>query len=178
MVRLGGRGALVDERTQVGWLLQIQLARAALGWVAGGVERVGDEGAVSATAFGLELGQGEHLNDNAAQLSSCLGAFDLRYERLAVEVIELLVQDGDEHHVLATGMLQVSQCSEHFLAQEAVGPAGVGLAGALRHRLRLDLGPDECQASQHRDAVDEIGVVLGQLGWVTVALTHMVEVSL
>ena len=40
-----------------------------------------------------------------------------------------LVEDGHEHHVLAACVLQMGQSADHFLAEQAVGRAQIGLAG-------------------------------------------------
>ena len=75
-------------------------------------------------------------------------------------------------------MLQVHERAQHLGAQQAVGTARVRLASALGHGLWLGLGPDQRQACKDRDAVDEVGVVLGKLSRIAIPLADMLVVRL
>ena len=137
-----------------------------------------DEGAVRATVLGLDFRQGHDLIDDAGQFQAGLAAFDLRHENLAVEVIEALVQDGDEHHVLAACVLQVGERTDHFLAEQAIGRAQIGLAGAVAHGPRLRLAPRKTLARQLRDRVEEKGQIAVKDGRVTKLLNDVIKVRL
>ena len=77
--------------------------------------------------------------DDAGQLEPGLRAVDLRDEDLAIEVVELLVEDPDEPDVLAARVLEVGEPGDHLAPVQPVGAAHVRLAGLLRMRLRLTL---------------------------------------
>jgi hypothetical protein len=61
------------------------------------------------------------------------------WKMLAVEVVELLVEDADEPDVLAARVLEVGEPGDHLAAMQAVGAANVGLAGLLGEGLGLPL---------------------------------------
>ena len=86
-------------------LQQVEATAAVFGREAVGIDGVRDECAVGTTVVGLDLGQRHDLINDAGQLQTGLAAFDLRHEHLAVVVIEPFVEDGHEHHVLASGVL-------------------------------------------------------------------------
>ena len=159
-------------------LQQVEATAAVFGRKAVGIDGVGDEGAVGAAVLGLDLGQRHDLVDDAGQLQAGFAAFDLRDEHLAVVVIEPLVEDRHEHHVLAACVLQMSQCADHFLAEQAIGRAQVGLAGAVADGTRLRLAPREALAGQLGDRIEKEGLVAVELRRVAKLLDDVVVVRL
>ena len=119
-----------------------------------------------------DLGHDDDLVDDAGKLVAGLGALDLGGEDPAIEVVELLVEDADEPDVLIARVLQVREPGDHLLAVQTVGAAHVGLAVAVRERLRLTLAPLEAEPPRDRDRVDEHGLVTIERGRITEALGH------
>ena len=78
-----------------------------------------------------------------------------------VEVIGLLLEDGDVDDVFVPDVLQVRERRDHFLAQQAVSAPTIRLSVLLAEGLRLGLAPGEAQAREHGQTVDEVGVVFG-----------------
>ena len=83
---------------------------------------------------------GDDFIDDAGQLEAGLGAVDLRHEDLAVEVIELFVEDPDQPDVLVTDMLQLGEPPDQFAGMQAIGATRVRLAGFFGEGLWLTLG--------------------------------------
>ena len=139
------------------FLDEVEAAGAILGGIAPGVQRLADEDAVEDVLSPCvrHLGHRQDFIDDARQLETGLRAVDLRHVDLAVEVIELLVEDADEEHVLRARMLKVRDPADHLAAVQPVGAADVRLAGLLGEGLGLLLGPLEAQATGDRDRVDE-----------------------
>ena len=161
------------------WLLdRIEPPGAVLGGVAPCVQRVADEGAVTGAVIGLQLGQGDDLIDDAGQFQAGFGAVDLQGEHAAIEVVQPLIEDADEPHVLAARVLQVGQPADHFLAHQPIRTPAVGFAGLLGVGLGLALAPLQAQATGHGDGIDEHGVVLVQYGRIAEARAHGIEVGL
>ena len=103
--------------------------------------------AIADAAVGLQLRHGDHLIDDPRQLEPGLGAIDLRLEDLAIEVVELLVEDPDKPDVLGPRVLQMGEPADHLAAVQPVGTAHIRLAGLLRQRLGLALAPPESTAA-------------------------------
>jgi len=57
------------------------------------------------------------------------------------EVVGDLLEDADEHHVLAAHMLELMQPHQHLAGMQSVGAAQILRAGTLRARFRLLLSP-------------------------------------
>lgn len=177
--RRPGRAAdLVHQPAEMGFLDRIEPPAAVLGRIAPGIDGVADEGPVRLAALIGHLRHGDDLIDDAGQLVAGLGAFDLRHEHAAVEVVQLLVEDADKPDVLGAGVLQVGQPSDHLAAVQPIGTAAVGAAGAIREGFRLALAPLQAQAPRHCDAVDEHGVVAVQRCRLAEAVAHRVEMGL
>src|SRR3546814_19682703 len=96
-----------------------------------------------------DLHHRDDLIDNAGQFQGGFGAFDLRAEHLAVEVIELFVEDSDQPDVLVTDMLQLGEPPDQFAGMQAISTPRVGLAGFFGEDLRLPLGPLHTQTPTH-----------------------------
>ena len=69
---------------------------------------------------------------------------------LAIEVVELLVEDPDEPDVLGPRVLEMGEPCDHLAAMQAVGAADVGLAGLFREGLRLPLATTGSTAARQR----------------------------
>ena len=91
--RCCGRPDLCHQATEMGFFDLSQAAGAILGRKAPGVDRLADKGAIRLAVIGLQLRHRDHLIDDPRQLQPGLGAIDLRLEHLAIEVVELLVED-------------------------------------------------------------------------------------
>ena len=154
-----GRGraacALGDQCAEMRRLQQIKATAAVFCGEAVGIDGLGDEGAIRTTVVGLDFGQRHHLVDDSRQLEAGLAAFDLRHEHLAIEVIKTFVKNRHEDHVLAPGVLQVGQCTDHFLPEQPIGRAQIRLAGTVANRTGLCLAPSETLPRQLRDRVEE-----------------------
>jgi hypothetical protein len=68
--------------------------------------------------------------------------------------------------------------ADHFLAEQAVGRAQIGLAGTVADRTGLRLAPREALARQLRDRVEEEGLVAVELRRVAKLLDDVVVVRL
>ena len=159
-------------------LQHVEATAAVFGGEAVGIDGVGDEGAIRTAVIGLELGQRHDLVDDPGQLKAGFAAFDLRHEHLAIEVIQAFVEDRHEDHVLAPGMLQVGQGTDHFLPEQTVGRAQIRLAGTVADRTRLGLAPREALPRQLRDRVQEEGLVTIQLRGIAKLLDDVVVMRL
>ena len=150
----------------------VQTARAILCRKTPRIDRLADKGPVQITAVGRQLSHGDHLIDDPRQLESGLGAVDLRLEHLAIEVVELLVENSDKPDVLGPRVLQVSEPADHLAAVQTVSATDIRLAGLLRQRLGLALAPAEAQPPGDSDRVDENGVVAIEYCGIAEALAH------
>ncbi len=175
---LGRAGDLFHEAAQVRLLDGIKATGTVLGREIPLVQRVADERPIAVAVVGLEFSKGHDLVDDPGQFEPGLGAVDLQREDPSIEIVEGLIQDADEPHVLATRVLQVRKPADHFLAHQTVGATAVGLAGFLGVGLRLSLAPLQAQTSGHGDRVDEDGLVLVEDRRITEARANGIEVSL
>ncbi len=173
-----GLADLLDELAQMRRLEQVETAGAVLGRVAPAVLRVADEDALRHALVVGQRGERQHLVDDAGQLEPGLRSVDLRDEDLAVEVVELLVEDPDEDHVLRPRVLQMGEPGDHLAPVQPVGAAHVRLARLVRMRLGLALAPLEAEPPRHGDRVDEHRVVLFQRPRVAVLLADRLVVVL
>ena len=123
---------LLHQPAEMRRLDHVETPGAVLGREAPGVQRVADEGAAGLAVRVRQLRHGDHLIDDARQLEPGLRSVDLRREHLAIEVVELLVEDPDEPDVLRPRVLQMRQPADHLAAVQPVGAAHVRLAGLLR----------------------------------------------
>src|SRR5690606_11508745 len=150
---------LLHQPSEMRGLDPVEAARAVLGRIAPGVQRLADEGALRLAAGVRDIGHGDDLINDARQFEPGLRTIDLRLEDLAIEVVEPLVEDADEPDMLAARVLQMGQPADHLAAMEPVGAPDIWLAGLLGERLGLPTAPLEAEPPGHGDRVDEDGLV-------------------
>jgi hypothetical protein len=108
-----------------------------------------------AVAVVAEEADGHHLVDDAGELARRLAALHLRLPGGAPHVVGDALENADEDHGLALGMLQVLQQPDHLPGEQPVGAAGVRLAGLVGEGLRPALRPGHRLPGQVGDRVDE-----------------------
>src|SRR5581483_11600687 len=138
---------LGDDGAEVGGLGQVEAAGAVLGRQAPGVARPTHDASLPArdrvmapgacgTLVRVEERKGEDLVDDAGELARGAPAFHLWLKTLAAEIINHPFEDADEDHRLAGRVLEVLEHTDRLAGEQAIGAAGVGLAGAVGESLR------------------------------------------
>jgi hypothetical protein len=175
---LGRTGDFFHQTAEV-WLLdRIEPSGAVFGWETPSVQRVANKGAVAGAVVSLQFGEGDDFIDDAWQLKASFGAINLQRKNAPIEIVQGLIENADEPHVLAACVLQMSEPADHFLAHQPIRATAVRLASLLRISLWLTLAPLQAQASGHGDGVNEYGVVLVQRRRGAEACAHGIEVGL
>ena len=127
-----------DELSEVRRLGLIELSAAILGWVAPWIRRRAYEATGRVLIVELKEVHHDDLVDDGADLARHLGALHLEAVLdEAVEVVDDLLEDDDEDHVLLAHVLQLMQPHQHLARMQSVDAAQILGAGALRARLRL-----------------------------------------
>lgn len=156
----------------------IKTSAAVFGWKSVRVQGLANECPIGfPVAFG-DFSHGDDFINDARQLVAGFRAVNLRGEYLAIEVVELFVENSYEPDVLAPGVLKVGQLGDHFLTMQAIRTAHVRLSGTVGKCLRLTLRPLEAKATGDRDAVDEDGFIFIERRRVTKLLTDSIKMSL
>lgn len=165
--RGGGLADLGHQAAEVGFFDRAEAAGAVLGRKAPGVDGLADEGAVGIAPLGLQLCHGDHLIDDPRQFQPGLRSVDLRLEDLAIEVVELLVEDAHEPDILGSRVLQMREPGDHLAAVQPVSPTHIRLAGLFRQRLGLALAPLKAEPPGDGDRVDEDSLKAVKLSRIT-----------
>src|SRR4051794_10336674 len=101
----------------------------------------------------------DDLVDDAGELTTSLGPFHLQRELGAIELIDDLFEDANEHDGLPACVLKLMKPEKHFARVEPVRAAGI-LSAARSERLRLLFCISERKAADSGDTVDEDCAVL------------------
>ena len=130
--------------------------------------------------FVHETAHGDHLVDDARELTCGLAAFHLRLPGDTIELVADALKDPDEDHGATWCMLQVLQEPNGLAGQQPIGAAGVGLTGLFGKGLRPRLRPGHREPGEigdrvhkddalARDDADQVRIGLSQVPVMTFA---------